>query len=129
MRKEEARLRLLAADIITSFFKNSNTSVEVVLLDAKKMRVLNRNFRGIDRATNVLSFATPQDFPVRPGSPRVLGEVYLCPSVIKSKGEDIDYLMVHGLLHLMGLDHDKERARISMEKLEGRILAWLKNRF
>jgi len=124
----EKRLQQLAEDILTSYFENKDVLIGIALVDARKMRVLNRNFRGLDRATNVLSFETPRDFPVPPKSPKLLGEVYLCPSVIKERGEDIEFLLVHGLLHLLGFDHDNSRARMSMQKLEQKILIWLKNR-
>ena len=125
----EARLRGIVREIIASYFKMSDAEAEVSLISAPKMRALNRAFRGLDRATNVLSFETPKNFPVAPGAPRMLGEVYLCPSYIKAKGEDLDYLAVHGLLHLTGFSHEKNRDRIRMKSTEQKIFRWLKNRF
>lgn len=128
MRKSEAYFKLLARDILDSYFKNRNVEAEIFLVSPSKIRALNRTFRGLDRPTNVLSFAAPSGFPRIPGVPKSLGEVYLCPSVIRSREESAEHLLIHGLLHLLGFDHDKERARIRMEKLEKQILAWLKNR-
>ena len=126
---EEKRLQLLARDILKSYFGKDGVSAGVAFVDAKKMRILNRDFRGLDKATNVLSFEAPSGFPNPPKTPKLLGEIYLCPNVIKERGEDINYLLIHGLLHLLGFDHDKSRARIVMQKLEQKILIWLKNRF
>ncbi|PJC65456.1 MAG: rRNA maturation RNase YbeY [Candidatus Colwellbacteria bacterium CG_4_9_14_0_2_um_filter_50_12] len=123
-----ARLRLLAQDILASYFKNRSAAAEVTLVNARKMRALNRAFRGLDRATSVLSFATPADFPNPPRTPKLFGEIYLCPSVIRARGESIDYLLIHGLLHLLGFDHNISRAKIRMQRFEQKILAWLKNR-
>lgn len=126
--REEKRLRLLAQDIVTSYFRNNNAVVDVALVNVRKMRALNRAFRGLDRATDVLSFPVPAGFPIVPCAPRFLGEIYLCPSVVRVKNENIDYLLVHGLLHLMGFDHTGERAKMRMVQVERKILAWLKNR-
>ncbi len=124
----EKRLQLLAQNILRHFFKNNNAAVDIALVDVKKMRALNRAFRGLDRATNVLSFTTPANFPSVPRESKFLGEIYLCPSIVKTRGENIDYLLVHGLLHLLGFDHTKERAKMRMVRLEREILTWLKNR-
>jgi ssRNA-specific RNase YbeY (16S rRNA maturation enzyme) len=59
----------------------------------------------------------------------MLGEVYLCPSYIKVNGESLEYLAIHGLLHLMGFNHEKNRDRIRMKSTEQKIQKWLKNRF
>jgi probable rRNA maturation factor len=127
--KEAARLRLLAKDILASYFGKRNVMIEVALVNARKMRALNRTFRGLDHTTSVLSFETPADFPTAPRTPKLLGEIYFCPGVIKAKGENIDYLLVHSLLHILGFDHSTNRAKIRMQKLEQKIRAWLKNRF
>ncbi len=91
------------------------------------MRKLNLEYRGQDKTTNVLSFSYPPSFPkINNGLPRLLGEVYLDKRFIKKKGENIDYLLVHGLLHLLGLDHERYDDRVKMERMEKKILKWLK---
>jgi probable rRNA maturation factor len=129
MTNEAERLQELAQVILTSYFKSPHLRVEVSLIDRRKMRKLNRIFRGLDKPTDILSFESPVDFPQICETERMIGEVYLCPSYISTHKVGIDRLLVHGLLHLLGFDHVRERARIKMQKLELKILAWLKNRY
>lgn len=94
----------------------------IYLIDGKAMRRLNREFRGKDKPTDVLSFEFPADFPVPKGEKRPLGEIYLNPAYIKKNGETLEYLLTHGILHLLGFNHIKKSDRIRMEKLEEKIL-------
>jgi probable rRNA maturation factor len=129
MPKEGRRLQELAQTILTSYFKSPHLRAEVFLIDRREMRKLNRAFRGIDKPTDILSFESPEEFPQINKAERMIGEIYLCPSYISTHDIGIDHLLVHGLLHLLGFDHVKERARIRMQRLELKILAWLKNRY
>ena len=88
-------------------------------------RRLNRRFRGKDHATNVLSF---------PYSSRPLaGDLVICAPVVareaRGQGKDLRahhaHMLVHGLLHLAGLDHERARDAARMEARERRILAAL----
>ncbi len=88
-------------------------------------RRLNREFRGKDYATNVLSFA----YSTRP----LEGDIVVCAPVVareaKAQGKELRahhaHLLVHGLLHLAGLEHGKVREARRMESTERRILAHL----
>ncbi|HXF44459.1 MAG TPA: rRNA maturation RNase YbeY [Candidatus Paceibacterota bacterium] len=93
-------------------------SADVFLVDDAAMRRLNRDFRGKDKPTDVLSFTEPAFFPHPERRGRYLGEIYLAPDYIRAKGGDIRHLLVHGLLHLLGYTHAGARDRIKMEKLE-----------
>ncbi len=77
---------------------------------------------------NVLSFPADAAFP-RPDlkGQRALGEVYLNPTYIKRHDENTDYLLIHGILHLLGYDHVRERDRITMERLEQKLLRKITN--
>ena len=72
---------------------------------------------------NVLSFEAPKDFP-HPETNKFqpLGEIYLNPKYIKENNEDLVYMLVHGLLHLLGYSHDKESDRMKMEAKEREIV-------
>lgn len=74
-------------------------------------------------ATNVLAFPSQKDFP-RPDKPgEFIGEIYLNPDYIKSKKENLNLMVVHGILHLLGFKHDKKNERLKMEHQEKVILS------
>lgn len=128
MRKgeEQKRLNILSSDVLTHLHKK-NSYAEINLVSSLEMRKLNLKYRGEDKTTNVLSFSYPSWFPgINKGLPKLLGEIYLDSMFIKKRGENIDYLLVHGLLHLLGLDHGRYDDRIKMERMEKKILKWLK---
>jgi probable rRNA maturation factor len=86
----------------------------VQLVDAERMRTLNREHRDIDRPTDVLSFPVDEAGP-SPG-PRELGDVVICPE----QAEDVNEAVVHGVLHLCGYDHESDRGE--MLTLQRRVL-------
>jgi probable rRNA maturation factor len=92
--------------------------VAVELVDAPRMRELNRVHRGRDGPTDVLSF--PIDGGAQTGGPRELGDVVICPE----QAEDVLEATIHGVLHLCGYDHESDQGE--MLTLQGRILASLR---
>ncbi len=76
--------------------------------------------------TNVKSYPAPADFPHPESKARYLGEVYLNPGYIKEKGEDFDYMLIHGFLHLLGYDHKENSDAEKMEKLEKDLIDQIK---
>ncbi len=106
--------------------------LSIVLADNRAMRRLNRDWRGKDKPTNVLSF--PADGGPRPAAaPRLLGDVIIALGVTaaeaseqgKSLAAHFTHLVVHGVLHLIGHDHEREADAVRMEALEVRILRGL----
>ncbi|HTM71296.1 MAG TPA: rRNA maturation RNase YbeY [Luteimonas sp.] len=106
------------------------------IVDAREGRALNRHYRGKDYATNVLSF--PADAAEGVKLPKgvkmpLLGDLVICAPVVareaKEQGKPLNdhyaHLTVHGVLHLLGWDHEDEREAECMEKLEREILAGL----
>ncbi len=103
--------------------------VEVSLLFSSDAHVqdLNRRFRGQDRPTNVLSFPGP---PPMAGQPRVLGDVVMAFATMQRQAREqhvslrqhTAHLIVHGILHLLGHDHDNAGEAEAMEALETVIL-------
>jgi probable rRNA maturation factor len=81
------------------------------------MRELNREHRGHDRATDVLSFPVDPDAP--PAGPRELGDVVICPE----QARDLSEAVVHGVLHLCGYDHEADRGE--MLALQDQIMSSL----
>lgn len=104
--------------------------LSVVLTHDRAIRVLNRQWRGQDKPTNVLSF--PALGPV-PGGPRLLGDIVIAYETTAREAVDQDkpfdhhlvHLAVHGFLHLLGYDHESDSDAEKMERRERRILGRL----
>ena len=108
-------------------------ALSVALMTDRGVRRLNRDFRGQDRPTNVLSFPTAR-VPRSPKAPRVeIGDVALALGVVrrearaqgKTAADHLAHLMVHGVLHLLGYDHETDHDAERMETLERKALAAL----
>ena len=109
--------------------------VSIVLADDGLIRDLNREYRGRDKATNVLSFPSEgsKEPPVSSGAPRMLGDVIVAHETVaaeavaqgKTLGDHLSHLVVHGMLHLLGYDHEQDTVAEKMEALEVKILAGL----
>ncbi|MCO6391503.1 rRNA maturation RNase YbeY [Aliihoeflea aestuarii] len=105
------------------------SELSLVFTDDASIRNLNREWRGKDKATNVLSFPA---FKVAPGDalPPMLGDVILAFETVSREAalEDkpfehhLAHLLVHGLLHLLGYDHENDADADEMEGLERKIL-------
>jgi probable rRNA maturation factor len=98
----------------------------IVLTDDSAMRALNRAWRGVDKATNVLSFPTQRSEE----TPRLLGDIVLAYETIarearsqrKPFAHHVAHLAVHGFLHLLGYDHERRTDAEAMERTEREIL-------
>ena len=108
--------------------KRADIAIRVV--DEREGRSLNHHYRGKDYATNVLSF--PAELPEGVALP-LLGDLVICAPVVAreaaEQGKPLNahyaHLTVHGVLHLLGLDHEDEREAEAMEAIERAILAEL----
>lgn len=100
-------------------------SAVVALADDVTVRRLNHTYRGKDAATNVLSF------PVGDRNEPALGDIILAFETVRHEADDlgitalahVQHLVVHGLLHLLGFDHESDAEAIAMERHETDILA------
>lgn len=98
----------------------------IVLTDDSAIRLLNRAWRGVDAATDVLSFPTAR----RGGRPPLIGDIVLAYETIaaearaqqKSFADHVAHLAVHGFLHLLGYDHAARAEAAAMQRLERAIL-------
>jgi probable rRNA maturation factor len=103
----------------------------VMLTDDAHIQELNRTWRGKDKPTNVLSFPAPE--PPGQEGPRHLGDIALAYETLVRESEDeskelahhFAHLIVHGILHLLGYDHEVEAEADIMEALEVKALATL----
>jgi probable rRNA maturation factor len=104
--------------------------LSIVLTDDAEQRTLNRDWRGIDKPTNVLSF--PQIEPFAPVA-GILGDVILARETLEREAAEMGvsfedhftHLVVHGFLHILGYDHIDDAEALVMEGLETQILASL----
>lgn len=113
------------------------TEVSLRFVDDETIRELNRDYRGKDKATNVLSFpmmdADELDGPFIPGIEQLLGDIVIAYETTLREAQEQDkllaahitHLIVHGTLHLLGYDHEEENDAEAMESLERSILATL----
>ena len=92
--------------------------LSVELVDAERIRDLNRRFRGRDEPTDVLSFPVDGNEPAR--GPRELGDVLICTEHTL----DVEEAVVHGILHLAGHDHETDAGE--MVQLQARVLSELR---
>ena len=104
--------------------------VNIVLFDESGARALNRQYRGKNYATNVLSWPYEPAPRERTG---LLGDLVICPAVVAREASEqgkplrdhYAHLTVHGVLHLLGYDHETPLEAGRMERLERRILSGL----
>ncbi|MCI6284653.1 rRNA maturation RNase YbeY [Selenomonas sp.] len=115
-----------AAEKVGELYGVENGEVSVTLTDNAYIHTLNREYRGIDRPTDVLSFALNEsDEPEVADGPdvNVLGDLIISVERAKEQAADyghsvkreIAFLTVHGMLHLLGYDHMEEAERLEME--------------
>lgn len=110
--------------------RRAQAEVSLLIVDEPQGRQLNRDYRGRDYATNVLSF--PADLPEALQLP-LLGDLVVCAPVVareaKEQGKALEahwaHMLVHGTLHLLGYDHIEDSEAEAMEALETRILCQL----
>lgn len=107
--------------------------VVVALSDDQSVRRLNRDFRGVDKPTNVLSFPAAGDAGGPHADPPHLGDVVLAVETLRREADELGvepdhhlaHIVVHGILHLLGYDHESEADAVGMERLETAVLARL----
>lgn len=109
----------------------------LTFVDNEKIQVINRDYRGIDRPTDVISFALEEmeedEVPILPeeGEPRVLGDIIIsiertheqAAEYNHSFERELGFLVIHGLLHLLGYDHQTKEEEEEMFGLQEKILS------
>lgn len=138
LEKEYSLIMKVAFDVLKI---KTNYEVDVNLVNDEEIHQINRDYRNVDRITDVISFAFNDD-----GSllgmikdeeiPHLLGEIFICiPQALRQAKEignsderELSFLFVHGLLHLLGYDHMKEEDAKIMFPLQDQILNKVKER-
>lgn len=139
--ERKLKLKKLAAAVYTTLLQTANIKAEIVYADSENMQNLNRSTRGVDKVTDVLSYPSlegirgirldPKECRTEmDGKYIFIGSVVLCEEKIReqakeyghSEREERDYLIVHGLMHLFGYDHETESDRELMRRKEKQAL-------
>ena len=115
--------------------ETADAELAIMLTDDSGIRTLNKNWRGIDKPTNVLSFPALQPTGPREDddAPRMLGDIAIAYETTRAEADaehkpfenHLSHLAVHGFLHLIGYDHETDTDAEVMEELERKILAQL----
>lgn len=136
----EKAVRAAIAAAAAAAASTSGGEVSILLADDSAVRVLNKQWRGIDKATNVLSFPAPET--MSKGDAGILGDIVIAYETLVRECADEDreflhhltHLTVHGYLHLVGYDHQDDAQAHEMEALESKIMTrmqlpdpWLEN--
>jgi probable rRNA maturation factor len=124
----EAESTVRAAIAAAAAHSTSGGEVSILLTDDSAVRVLNREWREIDKATNVLSFPAPE--ALSKGAAGILGDIVIAYETLKRESADehrdflhhLTHLTVHGYLHLVGYDHQDDAQANEMEALESKIM-------
>jgi len=112
-----------------SMLSTPGSELAIVLTDDSAIRLLNRAWRGVDAATNVLSFPTKHSG----GEPPLIGDIVLAYETVarearaerKPFAHHVAHLAVHGFLHLLGYDHVRSKDAQDMERIECEVLGQL----
>ena len=115
---------------LVNYFKLDNIVCNVIIVDNEKIHQINKEYRNIDRETDVISFALEDDEIINDSPIRVLGDIYISIDKAKSQAEEyghtlkreLCFLMTHGFLHLLGYDHMKKEDEEIMFPLQEKIL-------
>lgn len=137
-------LNLIAKRTFETLALDGEAYVELIFMDEDEIHTLNLETRGVDRATDVLSYPnldkimpfTRENYTFDYDEDRgavFLGSIVICESIAKkqaleyghSEKREKSYLFLHGLLHLLGYDHIEEADKIKMRQVEENILAQL----
>jgi probable rRNA maturation factor len=107
--------------------------LSIAVVDVDEMAHLNERYRGVDGPTDVLSFGCDDPCPAGSDEPITLGDVIIAPEVAERQAselgttveEELNLLLVHGVLHLLGYEHDDDEAAHAMQDRERALLeAW-----
>ena len=142
-------VRTMTQRALEEILPNSSTEISVVITDDETIRELNKYHRGLDEVTDVLSFSfqyqgdyygdMPKasqwnqdiEFVLPPGEREGVGEIVISyPQAVRqakthkrSENEELAFLLAHGVLHLLGHDHENPQERTVMERTQTRLLS------
>ncbi len=106
------------------------TELSLAVVDIEEMTALNERYRSLEGPTDVLSFGCDDPCPVGSDEPITLGDVVIAPEVAEAQAsehgntveEELNLLLVHGVLHLLGYDHGDDESAEAMQQRESELL-------
>lgn len=130
---EELARSAIAAGLAAEGVAAGGHELSLVFTSDSAMAEINRDWRGQDKPTNVLSFPAAPERGADPGAPHMLGDIAIAFETVqreakaeqKSFAHHLAHLTIHGVLHLAGHDHENDAEAETMEALERTILASL----
>jgi probable rRNA maturation factor len=125
----DAVLHIAAETALLAGLDSGSASLTLRITDEDEIHLLNQQFRGLDQPTDVLSF--PADFEDPDLESRYLGDIVICYPQAASQAEkrghavedELQLLVVHGVLHLLGYDHATQEEKDRMWDIQAKILA------
>jgi len=127
--------------LVLNKLKVKNSALELFLVSNSEMEGVRRelrmrpDFKGLEaqkirqeESVSILSFPESMYFPHPERRGKMLGEIYLNYDFAKGETDLMSYLFIHGLLHLLGYEHTKNRDRMEMEKLEKELFIYAASR-
>ena len=117
----ESYLKKKSAKVLR-MLKKDGVSFEIFLVLEKEIKKINRERRNKNRTTNVLSFCEPKNFVYPKEKYKRMGEIFISPDFVKKAGQEINLMLVHGILHLFGFDHIRKNEALKMERKEALLL-------
>ena len=117
-------------DFVMKYQKLDNVMFNVIVIGNEEIHKLNREYRGIDRTTDVLTFALEDDATFVKTDIRILGDIYISIDKAKEQAQEyghsllreLCFLTIHGILHLLGYDHMTLSDEKVMFELQERML-------
>ena len=118
-------------DVVKRVLKHEdvkNACFSIIFVDSNEIQRINKEYRGMDKVTDVISFALEDTKDDIDNDIRVLGDIYICIPRMLEQAEDyghsikreLSFLTVHGLLHLLGYDHmnkEEEKVMFALQEL------------
>lgn len=118
-------------DVVKRVLKHEdvkNACFSIIFVDSNEIQRINKEYRGMDKVTDVISFALEDTKDAIDNDIRVLGDIYICIPRMLEQAEDyghsikreLSFLTVHGLLHLLGYDHmnkEEEKVMFALQEL------------
>lgn len=101
------RVKSIILETLVQEKEDTDKDISVAFISSDEMRKINKKYRNIDDSTDVLSFE---------GDKNILGEIIICADEVQKNGEsfndELKRVLIHGVLHLLGYDHEKDRGKM-----------------